>query len=267
MKTSQSAVFRGDGFDRTAIDYVTTDKGKNASAFLNESRFTVKEAEVTSRVANYWESQGLINVERDGEKGWRKFSIIDLVWLKTVTKLRNFGWSIDKLKEVQTSLFEGPAFIDKNKRRISFFEIYIAMALTLRKPVYLLVFQDGIAEPVYYEQYSATLRFFELKDYTVLHINPILQSIFPNSDLTPLFEQTVEVDDNEFEVLFALRTGNYESITVRSKNGQPKTLELEERVDAPTVFQLLNEHDFQDMTVKRRDGKILNAKRTIIKNF
>jgi DNA-binding transcriptional MerR regulator len=51
-----------------------------------------------------WEKGGLIPYQR-GEKGWRKFSFLEAVWIKTLEELRTLGVSTDTIRVVKEALW------------------------------------------------------------------------------------------------------------------------------------------------------------------
>ncbi|RYZ24635.1 MAG: MerR family transcriptional regulator, partial [Chitinophagaceae bacterium] len=51
-----------------------------------------------------WEKGGLIPFERE-EKGWRKFSFLEAVWIKTLEELRTLGVSTDTIRIVKDHLW------------------------------------------------------------------------------------------------------------------------------------------------------------------
>ncbi len=59
---------------------------------------------LTSRVLNYWIEENNL-LEKWDEKGRRRFSFAELVWLKIINDLRNFGISIKVLKRLKDDLF------------------------------------------------------------------------------------------------------------------------------------------------------------------
>lgn len=50
------------------------------------------------RFINYLENQGLIKDYRGGEKGWRKFSYVDLIYIELVIALRRLGVKSDTIR-------------------------------------------------------------------------------------------------------------------------------------------------------------------------
>ena len=72
---------------------------------LREKKYTAKDTDKTFRIINYWESVGLLdNNRKSGSEGWRKFSMIDMVFMHLLAKLREFDFSIQKLKTVKEDL-------------------------------------------------------------------------------------------------------------------------------------------------------------------
>ena len=257
------SVFRGDGFYCAVAHYLESEGGQGISELLNEKRFTTKAADVTYRIASHWEDLGLIESRKDRGKGWRKFSLLDLVWLKILVQARAFGFPTEKLLLVRASLFNRTVTAEHSKVPVSVLEVYVALAVSQRKPTYLLIFSDGNAEPVYLEQYNASLKYITLSNHIHLNLNAIIQSFCPHADLSPRYDATVEVDGDELEVLFMLRTGSYDSLTVKRRNGKIETLEAEETITERRIMDLLNEEDYQDVMIKRQDGKTVSIKRKL----
>jgi DNA-binding transcriptional MerR regulator len=259
-------VLRGEAFWEGIAHYTTSEGGKAVSRLLNESRHTIKEAGIAYRVANHWESVGLMPETRpEGGKGWRKFSTLDLVWLHVLTGLRMFGMSLEQLKKVKESLQEQYVYRQGATARTTFWEYHVAHALAHRQPTYLLVFRDGTAEPAYFEQYQTSLTLISLADHIHININEILQALFPSRDMTPVYEPSPTLTNEEFEAVFLLRTGNYDSITLKGKGGKIETIEAEETIsNTERLTDILNDSAYQDVEIKRRDGKTVSVKRKIL---
>ncbi|MBL7745392.1 MAG: MerR family transcriptional regulator [Chitinophagaceae bacterium] len=76
---------------------------------------------VNSRVLNYWVEEAEL-LKKWNEKGWRKFSFLEIIWLKVISDLREFGVSFEILKKLKDELFRVPtteeiliAFEEKRK--------------------------------------------------------------------------------------------------------------------------------------------------------
>ena len=58
---------------------------------FNVQKHTIGEENISSRVLNHWYEMGIITDDRENKKRWKKFSVSELVWIRIVLKLRNFG--------------------------------------------------------------------------------------------------------------------------------------------------------------------------------
>ena len=81
-------------------------------SFLNGGRYSLKaintdKTKISYRVINHWTENGLIdeNRSKDNSKGWRRFSLCDLIWLQVLYTLRTFGLSIKQLQAIKKHLF------------------------------------------------------------------------------------------------------------------------------------------------------------------
>lgn len=262
----KQVVHRGDAFDEAFFfDYLSSEHVERIHQVLTEKRFAPNRSDVGTRVINHWESEGIIEDPRSDGTGWRRFSILDIVWLHAVARLRSFGMSIDKLKRTRRSLESLGAGSTKEGSRITFYEFYLRLAL-LREPVFLIVFEDGEVELATEQEYSAGLTRLlgGLADHVRINLNSILQRLFPKLDLRPQRSTTAALTDEETKVLFLLRTGNYDSLEIKRRDGRIERIEATEEVDAAAkIEQLLSEHDFQEITVKEHEGRVARITRTI----
>jgi hypothetical protein len=106
-----------------------------------------------------------------------------------------------------------------------------------------------------------------LDDHIHISINAILQDLYKDRDLSPLSDTSVELDDDELELIVLLRTRNYTQIKIKQKDGKVELIECAESLD-PTgrIIDLLQDGDFQDISIIQRDGKVVTVNRTVRKN-
>lgn len=261
-------ILRGDSFDVAFYSYLNSEHLESTHRMLTEKRFTLKSSDVGTRVINHWESEGVTEDPREDGTGWRRFSILDMVWLHSVARLRSFGMSMDKLKRARKSLASLGAFKLEDSPQISFYEFYITQAL-LRQPVVLLVFEDGGVQLATENEYTGgpTRVIGGLADHVRISLNGVLQSLFPRMELSPKRDRSMALSDEELDVLVMLRTGNYNSVTIKYRNGEMERIEAEEQVPERRIIDILKEADFQDVTIKRRDGKDIHVSRTLLKKL
>ena len=85
-----------DYIDSLCIDYYMTDKISSYRKKVNEPIHRINTNDVSFRTLNHWEQKGLIEIERGEDGGgWRKYSLLDNIWLYIITELRKFNYSIE----------------------------------------------------------------------------------------------------------------------------------------------------------------------------
>jgi len=68
---------------------------------MNQQTYTIGEEKLSSRVLNHWYQEGIITDDRPNNKGWKKFSFSEIVWMQIVIKLRKFGLDLKRIKAVK----------------------------------------------------------------------------------------------------------------------------------------------------------------------
>jgi DNA-binding transcriptional MerR regulator len=255
FKTRSNKINYGDSFWIAFSQYCFPsedkqgNKIKHVTNILTEKKFTIKNTDTSYRAINHWSSLGLLDDNRLGEnKGWRKFSVVDLVWLKALAEFRKFGMGLDKIKVGYESLKEFDRLLE--------FGVFTAI---MRNAMYLVIFSDGYIELANRETLSAgeSLGLLQDSSYLVISINNCLKNIFPNNDLRPHLNN-FQLSEKEISILSALRTGGYDEINIHKKNGDV------DRIDTKTTHMgeigklsdILNTVTNGDFVIKKKDGKI-----------
>ncbi len=250
-----SQVYRNEAFDIGFYEYFKDIKNNKISKVLNSRDRNVKLNTVTYRQLNSWEEQGLLTGEREGRE-WRRFSIMDALWLKIIQEVREFGLSLEKIKTAKESL----SFMAKEcKVSMPFLEFYTAFAIGNKMPVLLLVFKDGVTVPANFTQYKISSQFFGVENHLQINLNKILQALFPNVDLKPKFTTELPVNVDEMELLAFLRVGDYERVEIKYRNGKIDLVQGTERNVTEKVFDILNEKSYEEITIRKRDDGVITS--------
>jgi DNA-binding transcriptional MerR regulator len=253
-------VIRGDAFDFRFGDYFGTQDGKNISARLNEKIGTLQEGAASYRVISHWENEGLINDDRPTGTGWRKYSLMDRVWIGIIAELRKFGFPIEKIKKVKDDLsMKGYKF----NCEFPILEIYVALALQKQR-AFLLVFENGEAQPVTPNELAFNNDLGTISNYLSIGLNQILQSALPEKDLQPEFSRTFTLAEEELDLIQLLRSTNCKEIKVTRRDGHIERIDAKEDRDVKErIVDLLKVHDYQDIQITTANGKIVSLSRTI----
>lgn len=249
-------VHRGDAFFARHGHFLQLPNRKAILSGIREKRFKLGRSGVSSRVVNHWEAENLIADPRGEGQGWRRYSLMDLVWLGAVLELRQFGLPIETLRDAHDGL-KTLGWDPGEPETPHLFEFYVVEA-TQRVPVSLLVFTDGDVELATEHEYATSNLLSPLANHVRLSVNALVQKALPGLDLSPKHRPGVVLTDKETSVILALRNAESKSVTVRMKDGEPVMLETERDGKGKTVEELLRVSPHGELTVKQQDGKTVH---------
>lgn len=263
-KNSSVAVHRKEAFDIGYKQYFKDIDNNKISQVLNNKERNIKFENITYRQLNSWEEQGLLTNNRE-DRSWRRFSIMDALWVKIIQELRVFGLGWEQIKVTKKSLeWESK----ECGVAMPILEFYAAFAIGNKMPVLLLVFKDGICVPANYTQYKVAREFAEVENHLQINLNAILQSFFPTLDLKPKNKNEIPVEVDEMELLAFLRLNTFEKAEITFKNGKMETVEGLQRIDASNMIgDVIKEHNYQKIEVVVDGGKKVSLRRTIKKKL
>lgn len=258
-------VYRNEAFDIGFNSYYKNLGTNKISQVLNNQERNIKFGTVTYRQLNSWDEQGLLPNTREGGKGWRKFSIMDAIWIKIIHELREFGFPLEKIKAAKESL----SFMsDKCGAAMPFLEFYTAFAIGSKMPVILLVFKDGVAIPANLTQYKIANQYLGVDNHLQINLNELIQGLFPALDLKPQYLHEIPVTVQEAELLAFIRIAEYEKIEIRYSNGQISIIEGVERMNATMrISEIIKAQTYGEIKVINNDGKVTEVLRTTRKKI
>lgn len=255
-------------------DYLQKKKnGNKYISFLNKKRYTIKDTDSSYRMINHWSSQGLIDDARDeNEKGWRKFSVVDLVWLHIIYELRKIGLSLDKIKKGYSSL---------SGKSWQMLECGVLFCM-MRRGMCLVVFSDGYMEVVPHnavatmkivpreaEATNESIGFLKDPLFIVVSLNNCLEKVFPGRDYSPRLD-TFSLTENEINLLHEIRCGDFDEIMVCMKNGDLFQIDAKKKHmgdDIGKLSEILNRVSYGNFVIKKENGKIQFIETTEKKRF
>lgn len=247
------------------------------SEWLNEEHIEIKVIDkkngVSSRVLNHWEKMGLIplSTKRKGHT-WRRFNLIELLWLFIILKMRDVGTPLELIKKIKDSINSRDAIdefisqhLDGAQERINerylattnpFLESAIYFMWFQREQVYFFCPFDGEAVPLSVSEFVMRINMEEIKDNTSIYLNPILQAIFPNKDLAPRRVEAAEMRDDIIKLLGLIYSTKATKLEVRMEDGRIKRIDLthKENMEAD-ISQLLQKAKYQEITLSSEGGK------------
>lgn len=265
MTTRRNFLTASDGFDeRFIVWFLHNPEAREPKQFVSEKGSRPNLDEFSYRIINHWQENGLIEDERTRPKGWRKFSISDIVWLHILNELRNFGYSIDNLKKVKEEL----EYYKDEEHKISqrpLLDYYLLHAMMNKEPVFLLAFQNGEALVAFKHEIELALSTNTIDgNYISISINELIAKVFPNTKHKVNYFNDLNLKKPELELLNTIRDSKVKSVQLKTRNGTIVSMDslVEEDIDTK-VGALLNMAKFQRIVLEEHNGKVTKIERTI----
>jgi hypothetical protein len=254
-------ILRGDEFDIGFQKALSSKNFKYFSNWFNEESRREKLNEFSYRVLSHWEKEGIISTKRKEGTGWRKFSVVELIWLHVIKELRSFDFSIASIMRTRESLFP----LKSGKQYSSLFEFYLMLAY-MRIPVILVIFAEGRGLPATYDQYCYSRMMGALvSNHIIVDINSIFSHLFPSIKLSPQYEyKDILMNPKEIQLIYQIRSARYKSILIKLNNGEINLIQKTEMIQkgtsteeiASTVIKLLKEEKYQNILITQDNGKV-----------
>ncbi len=243
--------------------YHFSGKFEEFHAFLRNKKYTTSSTDISYRMINHWQESGLLPDGVDSE-GWSKFTLVELVWMKAILKLRSFGLSLDKIRLAKGGLME----FDKKKKSYFLFEYYIARALLSSDDPYILVFADGDSAVATSSQIELSKVFMGQFDVLLISLKSIIENLGFDIMEAKLLHS---LDGEEDEIFNELKSGN-KKVSVRMNNGKISELETTKVYSDPELIKKINkeiqENDsFAEVITRYSKGKRQSAEVKVKKRF
>ena len=193
---------------------------------LNHKQYTLSEPSVTPRVLHHWHQTGVITDRRVRGKGWSKFSFTELVWIKLIIRLREFGLSLDKIKIAKEDLSKYA--VEDTYSMFPLLDFYLLYARSFKHSVDLRIFEDGhllIGRET--ELQNSRPHQPNRKDFITLSLNEVIKEMIRKVSARYLLDPREEVQAQ-------LR------VTLSSDSLQTKTISFEGRSEKVNLTFLMD---------------------------
>lgn len=262
-------IVRGDAFDEDYEKYLTDKAYKPLQDRLRARNFTVGETGVAYRIINHWEEKGLLP-KREGDEGWRKFSYVELVWMKAISRLRKLGFPIAKIVKVKKAVMRW----DKDLGTYPVLEYFIVASRVSLLDPYIFVLSDGKAEVASSREIEAYKDLFQSNDAILISIKSILKELGMKV-IKP--EVLLPVSAEEKELLYAIRHEDNNEIKVKTASHKLRKIASVETTkivsENPKINEILTENAiteddfFGEITVKYEKGRRQSAHVKKVRRF
>ena len=257
----------------------------------DDQRYTAKDAKnlagLSYRQLNDWESRGAMPNERAGERTWRKFSPKQIFALMVCGEIRQrYGIPVEKIRFVRD-------FMMKDDERNHLSAAIRLMQLGLH--VFLLTDLEETFVMDSDLEFTDLMRhgYFRVEEpprpYIFLRLNPIVNRLLgalkdpielKAHSFEGAYRTRAEVDAAtsiknlpELDLLQAARSGKFDQISVKMKNGEIREISSEGDLPEQAIREkagnvhVQSDSSFETFTVTKSDGKIVRARRKIPKKY
>jgi hypothetical protein len=232
---------------------------------LNKKQFRVADSPLSYRSVNEMDSKGLLKDERKNKKGWRSFSLKELIFMTLVKELRSYGLRDIQLKDVSESFFVKPLMYSTDEA-----------ILHVLNGAPILVVVNPTGSIMYYTlpNYDA----FEAQSVSHIRVNfnEIVMKVWAklgkertdyvtNLLLWGSIINDYDLNEQESELMKIIRQKKYKVITVK-KNKKEYIVDAEKsdqsNATITDIISMIGSGDFTDVTVQKRDDNIVCVKKT-----
>ncbi len=231
---------------------------------IEERRYTVKAADLSSRVLSHWVDQKILP-KIPLEEGCYKFSIHDLFYIEIIKTLREFGLSMPQLRKVRECLVDMP--------QIS--PALIQIFANDSDQTYLVVNRDGVAWVVgsdfllYEREEDEDEDPIDFTSFICLHLNKIILPLLNDQSRVQInYPIWGNLSKPERETISAIRKKNIEELRIKFKNGKP--VEIEEIWTEGNAKKAIEDGKFLQygqFTVQIQNGRMTHGRIARKKRF
>lgn len=251
----------GEWFDTQFSDFVMSKDYEKIRSYLNNKKYKVSDTDETYRVINSWSDSGLLLDEEKRNNGWRKFSLLDLLWLQIIKELRTLGLGLDKIKNLKDYLFTNGSSI--------YFEFFIAQTIS-KQDIILIVTPIGegcfLKELEYYNFQMITPL---PNTFIVISLNKIYADLVKKPELRNKNRKLkmIPLDDREIDILskIAFET-ELKEVTIKPKNRKIDRVNFKTEKQNPDqaiveISKALKDGTRKELLIKQKDGRVVVIER------
>lgn len=252
-------MFRGDHF---IINLSKTYESQNCQKLIKNFRsriLTLKQEDATYRTLSHWDTMELLECEREGGKGWRRFNLIERLWVQVIIELRKIGLSLEKIK------LSKPFFFEKisDDCWITYAEYYCLSAFAIARPVQFIVLQDGQAEFLDYAELREAEKWTSLTHFISLSVNNLLSAVLkkPLKVNHPL-EREVSLD--QYKICDLLDAEDFDFLRIVKDKGEMVGFEYQKSFSGKIPEYELTEN-FKNYEIKKNivNGHVTSRTRIV----
>lgn len=210
-------VFRFEkGFDVPFSKYISQSKDEKddtTRANFNDRYFTATDTNTSSRVMTNWAKFDVLPEGLKVGNRWKKFSLVELVWVRAIHGMREFGLSLKEIAVVRSWVMEW----DKKNKDYPWFEYYVMRAYVTSDDPYIVILPGGVAEIATASDVDNFIRAGGSSNMLLVSLKLLINEL--GLGLTAAKPYVPKVAPKEQEVLDEIRGQGNDEVKVKVKKG------------------------------------------------
>lgn len=138
LKIKATSFIPRDKYFVSLMDLFSRRTGKGE---IDDRKFTAGDTGLSSRVLSHWNKNKLLPDGAKGTKGWWRFSLSEIVWLKVAIRLRGFGFPLIKIAKIKRQIM----LFSPENNTYPLFDLYVCEAWKMDDP-HIIILADGTAD-------------------------------------------------------------------------------------------------------------------------
>lgn len=231
---------------------------------LNKKRFRVNNTSLSYRQINTLDNNSVIRDNRKRKKGWRAFSLKELIFFSIIKELRKYGIRDKQLTPLRDLLFSPDNAI---RFDISLIKVFAGVKI-------FLTF-DGDSNFYVYDIIGFKIDGGEAyKSFLNINLNGVVMSLMENLGIKTKIEyvdyfkmmsrtmKKVSPSPREQEIINIIQNKDYNNITIRKKDNEAYIVKGEKatKLEEKDLIEAIKNKNFTNIQIIKRDGNIVNAK-------
>ncbi len=205
-----------------------------------EEIYTSSDTGLTYRTINSWDTAGMLLTLPNRDSKWRKFSLVEIIWIYIIRELRDIGFSKKKILKLKELLF--PTLPKSKTSDTKRFKQYI-LSVVAERDVYLLVKPNGEGDLAIDIELLETERDCVdfPKTYTLISINKLCAE-FTGNDKYIKRKQFLYIPTNkELDLLNEIKNGeNLKEATLKIANNKISRVNYKKTSDPKKALDNFN---------------------------
>ncbi len=256
-------IHHSDWFDFWLGDY-QGEKFSPVREIIRKRKVSMSSTSQSYRIINHWEEKNILLKQKGRNSGWRKFSLIDILWIGVVGDLRKIGFPLDKINNIKKCIFHRR---EDGKEDTLYFELFIGR-MFIKDNVLLVITPKGEADLCLDTEYINSQLISPLPSpHIVIRLNDIFSRSVKKPELSYNTNLVISPNEKETDLLFSIMTEeNLGEVRISVQDKKINRIDYVKKTQNPKnvqeyISKALKEEGRKELLIKQENGKVVLLER------